>query len=63
MTPEEELALLKETLATQTRRLDYAVLQLTREAKFLPESKPENRRFHRAYSTVTEVRDALAGML
>jgi len=62
MTPEEELARLKEALAVQTRRLDYAVLQLTREAKFLPESKLENRRFHRAYATVTEVRDTLAGL-
>jgi len=52
-----------ETLHAQLRRLDYAVLQLTREAKFLPEAKPENRRFHRAYACVTEVRDELQGLL
>jgi hypothetical protein len=40
-------------------RLDYAVLQLAREAKFLPEWKPENKRFYRALGTVTEVRDGL----
>jgi hypothetical protein len=39
--------------------MDYVVSLLEREAKFLPEYKPENRRFHRAYATVQEVRDAL----
>lgn len=62
MTDEDE-ARFREALLVQKRRLDYAVLQLTREAKFLPESKPENRRFHRAFATVTEVRDTLEGLL
>lgn len=50
-------------LAMQKGRLDYAVLQLAREAKFLPEHKPENARFHRAFNTVVGVRDALEILL
>jgi hypothetical protein len=46
-------------LAMQKGRLDYAVLQLAREAKFLPKHKPENARFHRAFETVSSVRDGL----
>lgn len=54
-----EVDLLKAEIAAQRRRLDYAVLQLSREAKFLPEWNPENERFHRAFGVVTEVRDKL----
>lgn len=61
MTPEEEVQQLKALLHQQARRLDYAVMQLEREAKFMPKWKPENRRFYRAYDTVTEVRDTLEG--
>jgi hypothetical protein len=56
---EEENERLRQQIEAQARRLDYAVMQLDREAKFLPEWKPENRRFHRAYTVVAEVRDAL----
>lgn len=59
MDSDVELARLKEEIRAQRRRLDYVVLQLSREAKFLPEWKPENKRFYRAYSAVTEVRDEL----
>jgi hypothetical protein len=60
MSPEEEeLAQLRSVVAAQGRRLDYAVMLLAREAKFLPEWKPENARFHRALTAVSEVRDAL----
>jgi hypothetical protein len=55
----DELTRIKAEVEVQVRRLDYAVMQLEREAKFLPEWKPENRRFHRAYVAVKEVRDAL----
>ena len=44
-------------------RLDYAVLQLAREGKFLPADRPENRRFHRAFTCITEVRDDLEEVL
>lgn len=50
-------------VAAQKRRLDYAVLQLAREAKFLPKYKPENARFHRAFDAVAETRDALDALL
>lgn len=63
MTEAEELTRLKAEIATQKGRLDYAVLQMGREAKFLPEGNPENRRFHRAFSCVKEVRDALEVLL
>jgi hypothetical protein len=56
---QEELTKLRQQVAVQAKRLDYVVLQLAREAKFLPEYKPENKRFHRALNTVVEVRDAL----
>lgn len=59
---EEELAQLKQIVAAQQRRLDYAVLQLSREAKFLPESRPENRRFYRAFEVVVEVNETLRGI-
>ena len=54
-----EMADLKAKIREQQRRLDYAVLQMGREAKFMPESNPENRRFYRAFSCVKEVRDEL----
>lgn len=54
-----EVDLLKAEIAAQRRRLDYAVLQLSREAKFLSDRKPEHARVLRAYSVVTEVRDKL----
>ena len=60
MTDEEYIARLKAQIAEQERRLDYAVMQLNREAKFLPTWKPENARFYRALGCVTEVRDSLA---
>lgn len=50
-------------VAAQKRRLDYVVLQLAREAKFLPQSKPENRRFYRAFDAVADTRDALETLL
>ena len=53
----------REALHAQLRRLDYAALQLTREAKFMHRHNPEHRRFFRAYDTVTEVRDDLQGLL
>lgn len=56
-----------EEVATQLRtmkgRLDYAVLQLQREARFLTPTNPGNRRFYRAFETTTEVRDELALLL
>jgi hypothetical protein len=54
-----EIEELKAQVRDQRRRLDYAVMQLEREAQFLPEWKPENRRFNRAFKVVTEVRDEL----
>lgn len=54
-----EVEELKAQVREQRRRLDYAVLQLGREAKFLQEGMPEHRRFHRAFSCVKEVRDEL----
>lgn len=45
-----------------SQRLDYVVLQLEREAKFMPTWKPETRRFHRAYDCVREVRDDMKGL-
>jgi hypothetical protein len=56
---EEENDRLRAEIQTQARRLDYAVMLLSREAKFLPTWKPETQRFHRAFGVVTEVRDAL----
>lgn len=57
---EEEIARLRTLVAVQARRLDYAFIQLEREAKFLPKNKPENRRFYRALNVVEEVRDTLS---
>lgn len=51
---EEELRLELDRLKG---RLDYAVLQLEREAKFMPKWKIETKRFHRAHDCVREVRD------
>lgn len=51
---EEELRL---EIRKLVRRLDYAVMQLEREAKFQPTWKIETKRFHRAYDCVREVRD------
>lgn len=61
MSPEEELAQLKVHVATQAQRLQYALMQLDREAKFLPKWKPENNRFHRAHEVIAEVHASLAG--
>lgn len=44
------------------RRLEYAELQLAREAKFLPRYKPENDRFYRAYDTCSEVGTGLGDL-
>lgn len=50
-------------LTRQSKRLDYAVLQLAREAKFRPKWNRENERFHRGFDTLVEVRDALYALL
>jgi hypothetical protein len=54
-----EADLLKAEIRAQRRRLDYAVLQMEREAKFKMGGRPEDARFLRAFGVVTEVRDKL----
>lgn len=54
-----EIEELRAKIAEQQKRLDYVALQLVREAKFKPEWKSENRRFHRAFKVVLEVKDEL----
>ena len=59
---EEENARLRAVIDSQARRLDYAVLQMEREAKFKRAGRPEDARFLRAFGVVSEVRDALRGV-
>lgn len=49
----------RDALRIQKGRLDYAVLQLGREAGF----EPNNRRLQRGYITVVEVRDEMERLL
>lgn len=42
------------------KRLNYAELQMLREAKFKNRNRPEDQRFFRALDVVTEVKNDLA---
>lgn len=53
----------KAKLNHELRRLDYILLQFSREAKFKRRWDPEDRRFFRGYDALVETHQALEDLI